>query len=40
MRFPYWQLMGPDVLIIAVVDIDPLIGELGFEGAIATMGLA
>jgi hypothetical protein len=39
-RFPYGHVIGPDVVIIFVVDIDPLLGALGSKGAIATTGLA
>ncbi len=36
--FPYGHGIGADVVIIVVVDIDPLDGALGSDGAIATIG--
>ena len=34
----YGHGMGPDVLIMVVEEVDPVLGALGFTGAIATMG--
>jgi hypothetical protein len=39
-RFLYGHVIGSDVVIILVVDIDPVLRALGSEGAIATTGLA
>jgi hypothetical protein len=34
----YGHGMGPDVLIMVVEEVDPVLGALGFTGAIATIG--
>ena len=38
LSFPHGHGIGPDALIIFVVDIDPPLGALGSAGAIATIG--